>query len=138
MIVNKERAEKVLEMALREFKDAVRSFEGKDYVDTLKHLQESSEYLVKAILATYGIDYPKVHKVGFCLLQIKEKLPNWFVKKCEELVDIADELADDRPKFRYPYEYPPEDYKIRAKVAFQRVEKACKNCEELIRKLFKV
>jgi len=136
MAINKDRAEKAIKSAEREFRNAVKCSEDKDYVGSMKYLQECTEYAVKAVLIAYGIDYPKIHAVGRFLQEIAEKYPPWFLKEIQDIAELTDNLARGRPKFRYPYEHPPEEYETTAKETLLKVEKALESCRKLIRQLF--
>jgi len=136
MDVNKERAEEAIKTAEREFKNAVTCLRGKDYVGSLKYLQECMEYAVKAVLIAYGVDYPKIHSVGRFLYEIREKYPQWFLKQMQAVAEVTDNLARARPRFRYPYEHPPEQYEQVAEEILPKVEKALENCRKLIKQLF--
>jgi len=136
MAINKDRAEKAIKSAEREFRSAVKCSEDKDYVGSMKYLQECTEYAVKAVLIAYGIDYPKIHAVGRFLQEIEEKYPPWFLKEIQDIAELTDNLARGRPKFRYPYEHPPEEYEATAKENLLKVEKALESCRKLIKQLF--
>lgn len=136
MAINKDRAEKTIKGAEREFRNAVTCLKDKDYVGSLKYLQESTEYAVKAVLIAYGIDYPKIHAVGRFLYEMREKYPRWFLKQIQAIAEVTDNLARGRPKFRYPYEHPPEQYEIPAKETLPKVKKALESCRKLIKQLF--
>ena len=136
MSVNKDRAKEAIKSAQREFKSAVRCLEDEDYVGSLKYLQECMEYAVKAVLIAYGIDYPKIHAVGRFLYEIKEKYPRWFLKQIQAVAEVTDNLARGRPRFRYPYEHPPEQYETVAKETLPKVKKALESCRRLIKQLF--
>lgn len=136
MAINKDRAEKAIKSAEREFRNAVRSLEDKDYVGSLKYLQECMEYAVKAVLIAYGIDYPKIHEVGRFLYEIKEKYPGWFLKQIQAIAEVTDSLARGRPKFRDPYEHPPKQYETTVKEILPKVEKTLESCYKLIKQLF--
>ena len=136
MAINKDRAEKAIKSAEREFRNAVTCLENKDYVGSLKYLQECMEYAVKAVLIAYGIDYPKIHAVGRFLYEIEEKYPPWILKQIQDIAEVTDSLARGRPKFRYPYEHPTEQYETTAKEILPEVEKALESCRKLIKQLF--
>jgi len=136
MAINKDMAEKAIKSAEREFRNAVRSLKDKDYTGALKYLQECTEYAVKAVLIAYGIDYPKTHAVGRFLYEIREKYPPWFLKQIQAIAEVTDNLARGRPKFRYPYEYPPEQHEIMAKEILPKVKEALESCHNLIKQLF--
>lgn len=136
MPTNKDRAEKAIKSAEREFRNAVTSLRDKDYLGSLKYLQECTEYAVKAVLIAYGIDYPKIHAVGRFLLEIEEKYPRWFLKQVQAISEVTDDLARGRPRFRYPYEYPTEQHEINAKKILPKVKKALESCRRLIKQLF--
>ncbi|MFB0523399.1 MAG: HEPN domain-containing protein [Candidatus Bathyarchaeia archaeon] len=136
MAVNRDRAEKAISSAERELRNAVRSLEDGDYAGALKYLQECTEYAVKAVLIAYGIDYPKIHAVGRFLIETKEKYPKWFQEQIQAIADVTDSLARGRPKFRYPYEYPAEQYETTVKEIFPKVKNALESCGNLIKQLF--
>ena len=136
MAINKERAEKTMKMAEREFRIAVTCLEDNDCTGSLKYLQECMEYAVKAVLIAYGIDYPKIHAVGRFLYVIKEKYPQWFLEQVETISEVNDSLARERPKFRYPYEHPPEQYERIIREILPKIEKALESCRRLIKELF--
>ena len=136
MAVNRERAEEAIKTAEREFRNAVTCLREKDYVGSLKYLQECMEYAVKAVLIAYGVDYPKIHAVGRFLYEIREKYPQWFLKQMQAVAEVTDNLARARPRFRYPYEHPPEQYEQVAREMLPKVEKALEDCRKLIKQLF--
>ena len=136
MSINKDRAEKAIRSAEREFRNAIMSLKEKDYAGALKYFQECTEYAVKAVLMAYGMDYPKVHEVGRFLHEIKDKYPKWFLKEIQAIADITDSLARGRPKFRYPYEYPTEEHEKLVKEIRPTVEKALETCRRFIEQLF--
>jgi len=136
MALNKDRAEKAIKSAQREFRNAVMCLQDKDYVGSLKYLQDCMEYAVKAVLIAYGIDYPKIHAVGRFLYEIREKYPQWFLKQMQAVAEVTDNLARGRPRFRYPYEHPAEHYETVAKAILPKVKKALESCRKLIKQLF--
>jgi HEPN domain-containing protein len=136
MAINKDRAEKAIKAAEREFSNAVTYLGDEDYTGSLKYLQECMEYAVKAVLIAYGIDYPKIHAVGRFLYEVKEKYPQWFLKEIQAVAEVTDSLARGRPKFRYPYEHPPEQYEATAKEILLKVKEALESCRKLIKELF--
>lgn len=136
MVMNRERAERAIRSAEREFRNAVGSLEDRDYAGALKYLQECTEYAVKAVLIAFGVDYPKVHAVGRFLYEVKEKYPQWFLEQVQAIAEATDNLARGRPRFRYPYEYPPEEYEATVKEVLPGVEKALESCSKLIKQLF--
>jgi len=137
MAINKNRAEEAIRSAEREFRNAVTCLGNGDYVGLLKYLQECMEYAVKAVLIAYGMDYPKIHAVGRFLNEIREKYPKWFLKQMQAVAEVTDNLARGRPRFRYPYEHPPEQYETMAKEIFPTVKKALESCQRLIKELFR-
>jgi len=136
MALNKDRAEKAIKSAEREFRNAFTCLEDKDYVGSLKYAQECAEYAVKAVLIAYGIDYPKIHAVGRILYEIQGKYPQWFLKQMQAVAEVTDNLARGRPRFRYPYEHPSEQYETMAREILPKVEKALESCRKLIKQLF--
>lgn len=136
MFTNKDRAEKAIRSAEREFRNAFMSLKDKDYAGALKYFQECTEYAVKAVLMAYGVDYPKMHEVGRFLHEMKDKYPEWFLKETQAIADVTDTLARGRPKFRYPYEHPAEEHEKLVKEIRPTVEKALEACRKLIKQLF--
>jgi len=136
MSVNKDRAERAIKNAEREFRNAVMSVAEGDYAGALKYFQECMEYSVKTVLIAYGIDYPKVHEVGRFLYEVKEKYPRWFAKEVPAIAEVTDSLARGRPRFRYPYEYPAEELEAIGKEIHPKVKEALENCKRLIKQLF--
>ncbi|KPV63489.1 MAG: HEPN domain protein [Candidatus Bathyarchaeota archaeon BA2] len=136
MSINRSRAEKAIKSAEREYRNAVVSLQEKDYAGALKYFQECTEYAVKAVLIAYGMDYPRVHEVGRFLHEIKDKYPKWFLKQIQVIADVTDSLARGRPKFRYPYEYPAEEYEKIVKEIHAPVKKSLETCRKLIQQLF--
>ncbi|MFQ6085848.1 MAG: HEPN domain-containing protein [Candidatus Bathyarchaeia archaeon] len=134
---NRERSERAIKNARREFDNALRSFDEGDYAGALKYFQESLEYAVKGVLMAFGVDYPKVHEVGRFLHEVEEKCPQWFVKELPAIAGITDSLARGRPRFRYPYEHPSEESEALAREVRSSVERALRSCESLIRQLFR-
>lgn len=105
-----------------------------DYAGALKYSQEASEYAVKAVLIAYGLDYPKVHAVGSLILDLA--LPDWFEKEAKSIAETADWLAGNRAKFRYSYEYPPEDFELQARELVPAVRRSFDLCKKLVEELF--
>lgn len=136
MAINKDRAEKAIKSAEREFRYAATCLEETDYTGSLKYLQECMEYAVKAVLIAYGIEYPKIHAVGRFLYELKEKYPKWFLEQIQAIAEVTDNLARGRSRFRYPYEHPPEEYETTAKETLPKVKSALENCRKLIKQLF--
>ena len=136
MGMNRERAERAISNARREFENAVKSLEEGDYAGSLKYLQESMEYAVKAVLIAYGVDYPKIQAVGRILYELEEKCPLWFLEEIEAIAEVTDNLARGRPRFRDPYEYPLEQYEAVARETFPKAKKALESCQKLIKELF--
>lgn len=136
MATNRERAERAIKSAEREFRNAAGCLEDEDYAGSLKYLQESMEYAVKAVLMAYGMDYPKIHAVGRFLHEIEEKYPQWFRRRIPTIAEVTDSLARGRPRFRYPYEHPPKQFDAVAKEIFPEAEKALESCRKLIGQLF--
>jgi len=136
MAVNKGRAQEAIKSAEREFRNAARCLKDRDYVGSLKYLQECMEYAAKAVLIAYGVDYPKIHAVGRFLYEIRDKYPDWFLKQMQAVAEITDGLARGRPRFRYPYEHPPEQYETMAKEMLPKVKKPLESCRKLIKQLF--
>jgi len=136
MAVNKDMAERALRGAEREFRSAVACLKDRDYAGSLKYFQECLEYAVKAVLIAYGTDYPKIHAVGRFLHEIRGKYPEWFLKQIEAIAEVTDDLARGRSRFRYPYEYPPEQFEATAKEVYPKVEQALEGCRKLIEQLF--
>jgi len=136
MAVNKDRAEEAIKGAEREFRNAVTCLKDRDYVGSLKYLQECMEYSVKAVLMAYGMDCPRIHAVGRFLYEMREKYPQWFLKQMQTVAEVTDNLARGRPRFRYPYEHPPEEYETVAKEILPKVKKALESCRKLIKQLF--
>lgn len=94
------------------------------------------EYAVKAVLIAYGVDYPKIHAVGRLLTELEEKYPPWFLAEIQDIAEVADNLARGRPRFRYPYEYPIEQYEAAAGEILPKAGRALENCRRLIKELF--
>ncbi|TET63909.1 HEPN domain-containing protein [Candidatus Bathyarchaeota archaeon] len=135
MAINRDRAEKAIKSAEREFRNAVTSLKDEDYAGALKYFQECTEYAVKAVLLAYGMDYPKIHAVGRFLHEIREKYPKWFLKQIQAIVDVTDSLARGRPKFRYPYEYPTEQFETTVGEIHPKVKKVLESCRKLVKTL---
>lgn len=136
MIVNRERALRAVEAAKREFEEGLMRARGGDQAGALKHFQEATEYAAKAVLVAYGVDYPRIHDVGRFLLTIRDRYPAWFSERADEIARITDDLARGRVRYRYPYEFPPEDYEAMAREAGPLVERALKSCQRLLGELF--
>lgn len=134
--VNRERAERAIRGAGREFRNAASCLRDRDYTGALKYLQESLEYAVKAVLIAYGFEYPKVHEVGRFLYDLRLRFPQWFQEELDNVAKITDILARGRPRFRYPYEYPPKEDETMVKQIFPMAKTALENCRRLIIELF--
>ena len=136
MSINKLRAERAIRSAKRELMNGLKSFDEGDYTGALKYLQECSEYAVKAILIAYAVDYPRIHGVGRFLIENRGRFPEWFGSKIDVISEVVDTLARNRPRFRYPYEYPPEEHKAFAEGIRLKVKELFTNCDRLIDELF--
>lgn len=129
-------AERTIRIAEREFRNAVTCREDGDHVGVLKYIQECMEYAVKAVLIAYGMDYPKIHAVGRFLLELKEKYPSWFLLRAPSIAELTDTLSRGRSRFRYPYEYPQEQYRDEAQQTLPEVKDALESCQRLIKEIF--
>jgi len=136
MDVNRQRAQNAIRNAERELGNGLRCMDEGDHVGALKHFQESSEHAAKAVLIAYATDYPKVHGVGRFLLENRERFPEWFKLELDEMAEVVDALARNRPMYRYSYEYPPEEHRDTAEGVRPKVEKLVMNCARLISELF--
>ncbi|MBO3808997.1 MAG: HEPN domain-containing protein [Candidatus Brockarchaeota archaeon] len=137
MSSTRDRAKEAIRSAEREFRNAAECLREEDYAGALKYLQECAEYAVKAVLIAYGLDYPKAHAVGRFLYEIpKDKYPKWFLERLDAVAEITDDLARGRPRFRYPYEYPPQEYENVARESFPKVRKSLEDCRRLVTEFF--
>ncbi|MGQ9479741.1 MAG: HEPN domain-containing protein [Thermoproteota archaeon] len=136
MSSSEERARKAVRSAEREFRNATECLGEGDYAGALKYLQECVEYAVKAVLIVYGLDYPKAHAVGRFLYEVKDKYPKWFLEQLDVIAETTDDLTRRRPMFRYPYEYPLQEYENMAKESFPKVRKALEYCRRLVAEFF--
>jgi len=137
MAVNKDRAQEAISNAEREFRNALASMKAGDHTGALKYFQECTEYATKAVLMAYGYDYPKIHEVGRFLLAIRQKFPPWFLREVGSIAQITDDLARGRPRFRYPYEHPPEQYEATVKEVHPNVKRSLESCRRLVKELFR-
>lgn len=90
---------------------------AEDYAGSLKYLQGSMKYAVKAVLIAYGVEYPKIHGIGRFLHEI-EPYPQGFHDQIQAIAETTDDPARGR-RFRYPYGYPQRGYKAIAEEAPQ-------------------
>jgi len=52
------------------------------------------------------------------------------------IAEITDDLARGRPRFRCPFEYPPQEFENVAKESFPKVEKSLEYCRRLVAEFF--
>ena len=98
--------------------------------------QECVELSLKASLRLVGIEYPKVHDVSDVLIEVRNRFPEWFKSKVEELAEISRSLTSKRELAFYgcEEEYLSPEEAIGRKEAEEAVSKAVEVydlCEKL-------
>lgn len=100
MTSNRELAESYLEDAEYSLEEAKEAYKRELYHRVVRRCQECVELSLKATLRLLGIEYPKTHEVSGALIKIAGKLPNWFRRELDEVINISTALAIQRaPSF---------------------------------------
>ena len=96
MTSNRELAESYLEDAEYSLEEAKEAYKRELYHRVVRRCQECVELSLKATLRLLGIEYPKTHEVSGALIKIAGKLPNWFRRELDEVINISTALAIQR------------------------------------------
>ncbi len=108
--------------------------------DAVYAAQMCSEHAAKAVLISFGIDFPKKHDVSsaFETLGARAGLPAWFTSKVKVIVEVLGELASERAMAGYGFEegIDAEYFRDYAPKAVKKAENALSLCSRLVRTLF--
>jgi len=117
-MTNIESGQKLIKRAEDIFKrDLKGALAEKDYNMVVRRAQEVVEFALKGALKILGVDYPKVHDVGFIFAeQARTKVPNVQEDTLERIKSVSTWLGEVRaPSFYMERDYTEED----AKQAFE-------------------
>ena len=103
----------------------------------VRRSQEALELVIKALLRSMAIEYPREHDVGDSLAYIEEKLPDYLKSEISSLKSLLTELARVRGPAFYGYEREgipaseafSNDY---ASNTFEKVSKMVNLCEKYL------
>ena len=129
-----------LQRARRWLRGAQVALEDGRWDDAVYASQMCSEHGAKAVLISFGIDFPKKHDVSsaFATLSARPGLPAWFTSKVDTIVGILGELASERAMAGYGFEegIDAEYFKDYAPEAVRKAENALGLCSRLVKSLF--
>jgi len=81
-----------LREAIRRIKTVERALEERGYAYCIRQSREAVELALKGSLRLVCIEPPKWHDVGPILLRERDRFPEWFKQKLEEMASIQDSL----------------------------------------------
>jgi len=96
-----EYAKSYVEEAERRIRVAEEAIRENAYAYCIRQCQEAVELLLKASLRLVGVEPPKLHDVGPVLLELKERFPEWFSERVNELAAISRWLRREREPSMY-------------------------------------
>jgi len=96
-----EYAKSYVEEAERRIRVAEEAVREGAYAYCIRQCQEAVELLLKASLRLVGIEPPKLHDVGPVLLEFKDRFPEWFRGRIDELAAISRWLRREREPSMY-------------------------------------
>ncbi|BCU68156.1 DNA-binding protein [Sulfolobales archaeon HS-7] len=108
------------------------------YPYVVRQCQEAVELLLKASLRYVGIEPPKLHDVGYLLKKEKDRFPQWFQERIDELAYYSKVLRREREPAMYGDEETgatPEE--LYSKFDAENASKMCAIVYELVKKLIK-
>lgn len=85
-------------------KEAEMALSGENHPMCVRRSQEALELVIKALLRSMAIEYPREHDVGYALAYIEEKLPDYLKSEMQSLRGLLTELARVRGPAFYGYE----------------------------------
>jgi len=85
-------------------KEAEMALSGENYPMCVRRSQEALELVVKSLLRSSAIEYPREHDVGDALSYIEEKLPDSLRSEITSLKRLLTELSRIRGPAFYGYE----------------------------------
>lgn len=98
---NLELAKSNIKQAEERLKHAKEALVGGNFPYVVRQSQEAVELALKASLRLVGVEPPKWHDVGPVLKREREKFPNWFQEKVDELASISRSLRKERELAMY-------------------------------------
>ena len=109
----------------------------------LRQSQEAVELSLKAALKLVAIEYPKKHDVSSVLIDVKDRFPEWFREKIQDLAEVSRRLSAKRELSMYGDEdamLPPDeaisrDEAFRAVTDAERVYGLCRRLLNEAKKL---
>ncbi|RLF16768.1 MAG: DNA-binding protein [Thermoprotei archaeon] len=105
MSSNRALGEAYLEDAEYSLEECKRALERGYYHRAVRRAQECVELCLKAILRLFGVEYPRSHDVSSSLLRIRNRLPEWFKRELDFIVEVSTSLALQRAPSFYGDEY---------------------------------
>ncbi len=128
-----------MKQAKERIKHASEALETGNYPYVIRQCQEAVELSLKAALRIIGIEPPKWHDVGPVLRKEKDKFPEWFQDKIQEITYISRTLRRERE----PAMYGDEEIGIPAEELYTQYDaaqalKQAKMVLELTEKLLEV
>ena len=136
MISDKE-AEILVQKAKRELRTAKRNLEDKLYPEAVFDAQRAAEKAIKAAIRITGHEYAKDHDPSglfgrIMLKELKEKIPQDFLKEVPRLGKAMNKLAKLRLLVEYPLESGGEIIPPWEQVDRQTAEKSVESAESII------
>ncbi|QIW22758.1 HEPN domain-containing protein [Sulfolobus sp. S-194] len=131
-------AKSYVRQAEERIKHAKEAFNEGNYPYTVRQCQEAVELLLKASLRYVGIEPPKLHDVGYILKREKNRFPQWFQEKIDELAYYSRVLRNEREPAMYGDEETgasPEE--LYSKFDAESAIKMCDSVYEYVKKLIK-
>ncbi len=98
---NLEYAKSYVEEAERRIRVAEGAVNEGAYAYCIRQCQEAVELLLKASLRLVGIEPPKLRDVGPVLLEFKDRFPEWFKERVDELAATSRWLRREREPSMY-------------------------------------
>jgi len=133
-------AELAIQRANRWLRGAQVALKDGRWDDALYAAQMCSEHAAKAVLISFGIDFPKKHDVSsvFATLSPRLGFPKWFASSMGFIVEALSELASERAMAGYGFEegIDADYFKDAAPEAVGKAEKVLGLCSRLVGTLF--
>lgn len=114
---NVEMARSYFRQAKERVKHAREALETGNYAYTIRQSQEAVELALKGVLRLLAIEPPKWHDVGPILKRHRDKFPEWFRSRIDELASMSRKLRREREASMYGDEEtgtPPDQLYSRA------------------------
>lgn len=132
---NNDLAKSYIRQAEERMKHAKEALNGGNYPYTVRQCQEAVELLLTASLRYVGVEPPN-HDVGYLLRKEKNRFPQWFQEKIDELAYYSRVLRSQREPAMYGDEETgasPEE--LYSKFDAENAAKMCDSVYEAVKKL---